>query len=225
MDVQQRMLDKAVLGLFGPDAFASTFLTTIYCSLRFKWTDLIPTACTNGLMLMINPVWFETLSEKMRVTLLAHELWQIAYMHMFREGDRDPEIFNMACDYAINWMLHEHGYHFDVYPPGHIKAGEVIGLLDAQYADMSAEQIYELLIQQATKVNLPFGSDFSKQDPSEEKEDEELTPEDQHEIMAVILRAKIMSDVSSKEAGLLPGDFVTMIDELLANLVFCTENH
>lgn len=204
----QRVLDKAVLGLFGPESYASTFLTTIYCSLKVSWKDDIPTACTNGVYLWINPAWFQTLSEKMRVTLLAHELWHIAYMHMARCGWRIHEIFNMAADHAINLMLIAHGYHFDRLPNG-----EMLGLADPQYIGMTAEQIYDKLIKNTFKIELPFGSDFST--PESPDEMEEPTPEQQADIVALITKATILSQMNPSEAGTLPAEFTSMMDTLL----------
>ncbi|WP_199097285.1 VWA-like domain-containing protein [Dyella sp. ASV21] len=210
---KQKALDKAVLGLF--QGHASTFLSTIYCSLKFVWDESIPTACTNGLELRVNPTWFVSLSEKMRVTLLAHELWHIAYMHMARVGDRNFQIWNMAGDYAINIMLEENGYHFDLVPG----TSKKMGLIDPQYRDMSAEQIYDKLVADSTKVELPFGNDFSPLGGSGSGDSDDapkpLTVEEQAQIMAAVVRATTMSQMSDREAGQLPGTFTEMLDELL----------
>lgn len=210
MSDRQKALDKAVLGLF--QEYASTFLTTLYCSLRFSWTDKIPTACTNGIYLMVNADWFLTLSEKMRVTLLAHELWHVAYMHMMRCGDRDPQIWNMAADFAINGMLEDNGYHFDLRPG----TSKKIGLIDHNYDGMSAEQIYEKLIAGATKVDLPFGADFSSGGTGTDDElPAPLTSAEVTQVIANVVRATTMSQMNGREAGQLPGDFTVMMDGLL----------
>lgn len=201
------MLDKAVIGLLDTSNHGSVFLTTIYCSLRFCWTTRLPTACTNGLTLEINPDWYATLSERMRVTLLAHELWHIAYMHIARVGNRNFQIFNMAADHAINLMLIDNGYWFDKDP----MTGEIIGLADPQYRGMTAEQIYDKLIESGSGVNLPFGIDFS----TRQDDEEELTPEQQNEILATIVKAATLNQMSGSGAGNLPADFVSMMDALL----------
>lgn len=200
---QRRALDKAVLGLFGPDSYASTFLTTIYCSLNVSWDETFPTACTNGKFLKINPHWFMTLSPKMQITLLAHELWHIAFMHMARCGHRIWQIFNMAADHAINLMLIAHGYHFDTLPNG-----EMMGLADSRFTGMSTEQIYDILVDENAPINLPFGSDFS------DNQIEELTPEEHADVVATIVKATIMAKMAG-EAGKLPGELTSMMDTLL----------
>lgn len=204
MNENQRTLDKTVLGLF--QGHASTFLTTLYCSLKFSWDEGIPTACTNGIFLKINPTWFSTLSEKMRVTLLAHELWHVAYMHMARVGERDSKIWNMATDYAINRMLVLAGFYFDNNPT----TGGLIGLHSDAYDGMSAEQIYEKLIEDATEIELPFGEDFTA-----EENQEKLSPADLAQVMANVVRANTASQMNAQEAGRLPGDFTEMLAGLL----------
>ena len=228
----EEMLEQAVLALFiAPTGVnrPSTFLTTMYCSLKMSWREDIPTACVTGdLELFINPEWFGTLSAPMRETLLPHELWHLAFMHVdpARLGDRCPDVWNQACDYAINLMLQQHGFHFDRYPSGHPRAGEILGLLDAQYDGMSAEEIYELLPKNPGKPHLPFGKDFAPGDPSQTKSDDDadgnqqsspqpLTQDQVNNITATLVRAVTLSQMNGREAGSLPGSLVTMIDELL----------
>lgn len=216
MSDRQKALDKAVLGLF--QEYASTFLTTLYCSLKFSWSDTQPTACTNGLFLKVNPDWFLTLSEKMRVTLLAHELWHVAYMHMMRRGERDPWIWNMAADFAINGMLEDNGYHFDLLPG----TSKKMGLIDHAYDGMSAEQIYEKLMENSIPLELPFGEDFSSSGAGDDKgggnepnEPAPLTPDEEARVMANVIKATTMSQMNEREAGKLPGDFTLMMGDLL----------
>lgn len=212
MDLQ-RMLDKMVLGLF--QAKSSVFLSSLYCSMRFHWDTDIPTACTDGLDLRANPTWFESLSEAMRVTVLAHELWHVAYMHMMRIGTRDPQLWNMAADHAINLMLLNHGFHFDNFPAGHLKAGERMGLADWQFDGMSAEEIYDRLLSQCSPIELPFGSDFQAP-PGPDGEETPGAPDPlvQAQVLAAVVRAQTMAEMS-KQAGELPGDLKEMIQALL----------
>lgn len=209
----QKALDKAVLGLFSPNAYASTFLTTIYCSLRFQWSTKIRTACTNGIWLMINPDWFLTLSDGFRITLLSHELWHIAFMHMGRVGKRNFQLYNMAADHAINLMLMEHGYIFDRNPLN----GDIVGLADPRFKGMSADQIYDILEKENPPIDLPFGDDFSDTGLDvEEDGSEPLTPSQINDIFGVLSRAVLTHEMSnSKEAGILPGEITAMMSKLL----------
>src|SRR3984957_4929350 len=70
------------------------------------------------------------------VGLLAHEVMHPAMQHHTRRGNRDPELWNDAADYAINPILTEAGFAL----PGNV-------LNDPQYRGMTAEQIYDALNQ------------------------------------------------------------------------------
>ena len=88
-------LDKVKTKVFlGSNA---AFLGPLMCSVNFLWTEDIMTAQTNGISLYWNPHWFLKLPFDTRVTVLLHELWHIALLHMLRRGTRDPEIWNYAC--------------------------------------------------------------------------------------------------------------------------------
>jgi len=70
--------------------------------------------------------------------LTAHEISHFVFEHMSRREDRDPLLFNVAADFAINLLLH---YQFDRDKDYFIEGG----CLDEKYKDLCAEQIYELL--------------------------------------------------------------------------------
>jgi predicted metal-dependent peptidase len=63
--------------------------------------------------------------------VIAHEVMHAALSHVWRRGDRYAKAWNIACDYAINWILKEAGMEL---PEG--------VLYDQQYADLPAEEIY-----------------------------------------------------------------------------------
>ncbi len=68
--------------------------------------------------------------------VLAHELLHAALRHDKRQGGRDPYLFNVAADYAINGWLIEMGV--GVAPEG--------VLHDSTLAGLSAESIYDTLV-------------------------------------------------------------------------------
>lgn len=98
-----------------------------------------PTMGTDGVNLFYNPEFVEKLDERDLIGVIVHEALHVAMKHVLRRGDRDIELWNIACDYAINPMVQQSGYRL---PNG--------ALLDNKYDNMSAEQIYELLRRQAS---------------------------------------------------------------------------
>jgi predicted metal-dependent peptidase len=98
----------------------------------------IGTAATDGRHLWYEPEFIERLNPKQTEFLLAHEVLHVAFEHMLRRGDRDPQAWNVACDYAINQILVDEGI-------GETPTGNDAPLLDEQYRGLSSEQIFDQL--------------------------------------------------------------------------------
>lgn len=195
-----KIRDQMVLGLFKKKN--SVFLSTILAGLAWEWTDDadVPVAAVSNKMKMyFNATKFLELTREMRITVLAHELWHVAFHHLFRLGTRNAEIWNMACDHAINLMLHDEGYLFNI---SH--------LADGQFRGMSADQIYNELVSQATPIELPFGSDMMPSPPGNEEKDSVA----ETKMTALIVRATTAAEMSS-QAGNLPGEVKHRIEQLL----------
>jgi predicted metal-dependent peptidase len=94
----------------------------------------IATMATDGVSLLYNPDFVETLSAAELAGVLAHEVMHPALQHHTRRGDRDQVRWNMACDYAINPMLLDAGLTL----PKDV-------LIDNRFRAMSAERIYNLI--------------------------------------------------------------------------------
>jgi predicted metal-dependent peptidase len=108
--------------------------------------DWCPTAATDGRNFYYNTVFVEKLPAKQLEFLVGHEVLHAVYDHMGRRGDRDPQIFNIANDYAVNADLIDQ------------KVGErinVCGMLyDPKYRGMMSEEIYDDLMKNVKKINL-----------------------------------------------------------------------
>lgn len=92
------------------------------------------TMATDGKRLVWCPDFVDALSAKELEGVVAHEVSHCALKHPLRRGKRDPELWNVACDYVINRDL--------------IKAGFTLPkgvLLDAKYNGMSEDEIYARL--------------------------------------------------------------------------------
>lgn len=97
----------------------------------------IDTMCTDGKVIRYNPDFVEDQIMLHNVGILAHEVMHVTNGHMLRRGTRNHKLFNVACDYAINPILVKGGFEL---PEG--------ALLDDAYENMSAEEIYNILIDQ-----------------------------------------------------------------------------
>ena len=194
-----RMLDRAKGFVFTKKG--AGFLGSLMCNHDFIWDDETnDTAWCNGQTIAFNRTFFAKRVPETRITLLVHELWHTGYNHMGRIGDRDPYIWNIAGDFVINNGMDDDGFSFEGMNP----------LLDHQYDNMSTEQVYEALIQDAQKV--PQG----KYDMSGDVKPADAGEADggNSTVISKIVQAK-QSSIMSKETGVIPGEIEQIIDKFL----------
>lgn len=113
--------------------------------------DLIPvrdvrvrTACTDGNAVYFDIAFLSSLSNDERIFVLAHEVWHAVLLHLTRRGTRNPQLFNIATDKEVNYMLKEDG----LVPPKDLcfPEGKEVG--------KCAEEIYEMMLKNIKK-NMP----------------------------------------------------------------------
>ncbi len=92
-----------------------------------------PSSGTDGVNLYWNKDFLSCFPEDQQCGVILHEILHCAFLHLWRRKERTPEIWNIACDYAINLVVNR---TFPL-PPG--------TLLDTQYINLSSEEIYDLL--------------------------------------------------------------------------------
>jgi predicted metal-dependent peptidase len=103
----------------------------------------LPTMATDGSRIVYNPAFVDQLKPAELEGVLAHEVLHCALGHQCRRGDRDPELWNQAADFAINPILFGNGFTL---PEG--------ALLDPAFNNLSAEEIYARLLQRGTGPNI-----------------------------------------------------------------------
>jgi predicted metal-dependent peptidase len=108
--------------------------------------DWLSTAATDGRRFYYNSRFINMLRPKEVEFLVAHEVLHVVYDHMSRRETRNPEIYNIACDYAVNADLKRH------------QVGEFIKtvpcLYEHKYDGKSSEEIYDDLMKNAKKMNM-----------------------------------------------------------------------
>lgn len=60
------------------------------------------TAATDGKSIFFGPKFLDELSDSERDFIMMHEILHVVLQHCFRQGDRDNEAFNIACDIVVN---------------------------------------------------------------------------------------------------------------------------
>jgi len=96
----------------------------------------LPTMATDGSRIVYNPAFVDQLKPAELEGTLAHEVLHCALGHQCRRGERDPELWNQAADFAINPILLGNGFTL---PAG--------ALVDPAFNNLSAEEIYARLLQ------------------------------------------------------------------------------
>jgi len=104
------------------------------------------TAATDGRNFYYNSKFIKMLRPKEVEFLFGHEVLHCVYDHFGRRGDRDPKLYNIACDYCVNADLKKH------------RVGEFITtvpcLYDDKYVDWASEQVYDDLFENAEKIDM-----------------------------------------------------------------------
>lgn len=145
----------------------------------------VQTLATDGKKLWVNTDYFAAESLDFQVADLVHELGHKMFLHATRQGFRDPEKWNMACDYAINSLLKQNGFALQ-----NANNPQSDFIYDPKYDGWLAEKIYADLVQRDRDNDPPPPMPQARRDL---RKPEDLTPEQvsqqEQEIQALVDRA------------------------------------
>lgn len=150
--------------------------------------SFIPTFATDGFRIYYNREFAASLSDSEIRGVLCHELLHVLTESRARRNGRDPRLWNVACDYAINEMLLAMGFHL---PEG--------ALYKNEFFLLAAEEIYELLKKEP-------GSPLPRLSIS-------IVPSRDLGALPESLRDDVIADCSALSAGLSPDDKTGPVDE------------
>jgi predicted metal-dependent peptidase len=201
-------LVTARIGLLLRHSFFGNLATRMQLVNADLWCS---TAATDGQKFYYNSRFIMMLKPKEVEFLVGHEVLHVVYDHMGRRDNRDPEIWNIADDYAVNADLKRH------------KVGQFITsvpcLYETKYDGKAAEAIYDDLMKNVQKISIEDlldqmiddhmdgdgdgdgdgeegGSDGKGKRPS-------MSPEERERVRQEVKQA-IINAASSAEAGQLP---------------------
>jgi predicted metal-dependent peptidase len=184
-----------------------------------------PTAATDGRNFYYNSRFVDMLKPKEVEFLFGHEVLHCVYDHFGRRGDRDPQLFNIANDYCVNGDLKKH------------RVGEFITsvpcLYDQKYEGMSSEEIYDILYENAEKIDMGQlidklldehldgegnGEGSGKDGDGKEngKGRPKLSAEERQKIKDEIKEAVLAAASASDGAGNLPSGVKRIIEDMTA---------
>ena len=189
-------LVTARIGLLLRHSFFGNLATRLQLINADEWCS---TAATDGLKFYYNSRFIMMLKPKEVEFLVGHEVLHVVYHHMGRRGDRDPQLWNIADDYAVNADLKRH------------KVGEFIKtvpcLYEAKYDGKSAEEIYDDLYDKAEKINIEDLIDQmidQHMDGNGENEGQPQMSDEERERVRQEVKQAIINAAQGAEAGSIP---------------------
>ena len=215
--IVREQLITARVGLLLKASFFGNLATRLKLVNADEWCA---TAATDGRNFYYNTRFIKMLKPREIEFLFGHEVLHCVYDHFGRRGNRDPQLFNIANDFAVNGDLVKH------------KVGEMITsvpcLFDRKYEGMSSEEIYDQLYEKAEKINLSDlldrmidehmdGDSDSDSDGNGDKEGKgrpKLTPEERQQIRDEIKEAMLAAAATVDGAGNLPAGVKRLIQQL-----------
>ena len=220
-EIREKLITARV-GLLLRASFFGNLATRLKLVNADEWC---PTAATDGRHFYYNSRFVDMLKPKEIEFLFGHEVLHCVYDHFGRRGDRNPQLFNIANDYCVNADLKKH------------RVGEFITsvpcLYDPKYQDMSSEEIYDILYENAEKIDISDlidkllddhldgeGNGGSGEDGDEKdgkgKGRPRLTPEERQQIKDEIKEAVLAAAAASDGAGNLPAGVKRIIEDMTA---------
>jgi len=220
IDAQAReLLVGARIGLLLRHSFFGNLATRMKLVNADEWCA---TAATDGQTFYYNSRFIKMLKPKEIEFLFGHEVLHVVYDHMGRRVDRDPQIWNIADDYAVNADLKRHhvGQFITTVPC----------LYETKYDGKPAEEIYDDLMKNVKKINVDDLIDQLLDDHMDDEGDDgegdndgegnkkgkgrpkQMTPEERERARQEIKQA-IISAAQSAEAGTMPKGVERLIQQ------------
>jgi predicted metal-dependent peptidase len=221
-EIREKLITARV-GLLLRASFFGNLATRLKLVNADEWCS---TAATDGRNFYYNSRFVDMLKPKEIEFLFGHEVLHCVYDHFGRRGDRDPQLFNIANDYCVNGDLKKH------------RVGEFITtvpcLYDHKYEGMSSEEIYDILYENAEKIDIGSlidkmldehldgeGQDGSGEGDGDEKNGKgkgrpKLSAEEKQKIKDEIKEAVLAAAAASDGAGNLPSGVKRIIEDMTA---------
>lgn len=148
----------------------AAFFGQLAAKLKFEESRSLPfkTMATDGFKILYDPEFVLGHTDEEIRWVICHEIMHCALFHFMRK-QANPQVWNAAADYAINLILDT--TDTKKYPDNNKDYREAIGkmpkggLLDRKYENMSAEQIYQYLIENNVQLPPEEGWNYGNVEP------------------------------------------------------------
>lgn len=152
-EAQQKITKAKVhIGLYHP-FFAIVGFGLDYIEIDEETAPWCKTMATDGRRVWWSRQFVDKLSIQEVTGVLIHEIMHVVWLHMTRRGDRDPKMWNVAGDYAINLIVKDLKLKMPG-DPGTQLEGKFQICFDEKYRDWSVYKIYDDLMKNAKKITV-----------------------------------------------------------------------
>jgi predicted metal-dependent peptidase len=106
------------------------------------------TAQTNGVDVVYDRGFVDSLNDKQLAFLILHENMHKAYRHLIvwqPLRKKNAQLANMACDYVINLQIHDYDPDNNMTDFPTDAEGNVLGLIDERFRGMDSGQVFKIL--------------------------------------------------------------------------------
>lgn len=189
--------------------------------LQLEEVEWCKTIATDGRKFYYNADFIGKLSDGEMVFGFAHELGHIIFDHMTRRGDRDPQVWNMAGDYVINNMLIRESVGTAI--------TTVPILADRKYEGKTADEVYDELMKNAVKIQMPFDEHLDMEGDGEGNSDSDgdgkdgkgkpkfkKLSEEERKALKDEWREAVIQASKNAGAGNTPGDIQRLVKDITA---------
>jgi len=155
-ELHARVADKIIrarVKLLFQQPFFGTLITRLQIAAADAW---LPTMAVDGKYLYYNHQFVDALKQEELEFVFAHEILHMCYDHVGptgRRGDREPRLYNCACDYVVNNELIKLNI-------GKLPTGDFEGLKDPKYDNWGSEDVYDDLQKQQKQMTSQQAGDM-----------------------------------------------------------------
>jgi predicted metal-dependent peptidase len=193
--------------------------------LKLEEVEWCKTIATDGRKFYYNADFVSKLSDGEMIFGFAHELGHIIFDHMTRRGDKNPQVWNMAGDYVINNMLIRENVG--------TRITTVQILEDRKYEGKTADEVYDDLMKNAVKIQMPFDEHLEMGDGDGDDEDGDASgngskdgkggkpkfkklSEEERKALKDEWREAVIQAAKNAGAGNTPGDIQRLVRDITA---------
>lgn len=174
------------------------------------WCGRKPTACTDMQKIYYSASFMASLSKDVQLFVLGHEVMHPALKHGFRMRGCDPELRNIAQDFAINIMMRDAG--FTIWKEAYL---DMFMGKPVNFKGMSAEQIYPELLKMVKEGGGKGGGKGNQGGLGGDVREPNLSGEERMKVERQINQRVAQAAQAAAMCGQMKGDLAQMVAGIL----------